>query len=276
MMKRKSFLGRVAIIAMALTLATTSMMSGTLARYETTRTTTPYALVARWAPEVKLNSQTFSTTVDLAATATHTTDASQASEIGTTTSRAIAPGTKGELKIDVDVANVDVPVLVNIAAVKNDSYVFPGHLVVYVTNANGGTQYGSAMIGKYVASVAGSPAHYEVPFDVESGKCDIVGGTQKALLFKSARQGGTTRNKQFVLHWEWPLEYSDYQTAVSGKLGSSTLSMEASSAYNGFDADDGAGSNGGTTVTNESFGFDLQITLTQQTGTLTSGSYDEA
>ncbi len=52
-MKKKSIVARVGIVAAALTLATTSMMSGTLAKYTTEAKTTATAVLAKWNPTIK-------------------------------------------------------------------------------------------------------------------------------------------------------------------------------------------------------------------------------
>lgn len=53
---KKSILGRVGLLALTLTLATTSLMSGTLAKYTTSTRVTGKALVAKWDPSATINS----------------------------------------------------------------------------------------------------------------------------------------------------------------------------------------------------------------------------
>lgn len=53
-MKKKSIIARVGVMAAAVTLATTSLMSGTLAKYTTTINGVATAVVAKWSPTVKM------------------------------------------------------------------------------------------------------------------------------------------------------------------------------------------------------------------------------
>lgn len=261
-MKRKSFLGRVAIIAMALTLATTSMMSGTLARYETVKETSASAIIAKWNPALQLNDQTWTTTIDLAATAKD--NGAAVASMGDATSKMIGPGTKGELKVTVDVRNVEVPVLPNIKAKKNSDYTIPNHMIVYVTDSTGGKNYGGTMAATYVSAQGAN--RYEDPFGAK-GYADIIGGTQPALLFKSLKQSGTTRQASYIVHWEWPLDYTNYSDALAEHSDTSDRTFEASSDYNGFDEPAG----GGTANTNLKFGFDLEVSLQQAGSNVTVG-----
>lgn len=54
-MKKKSIAARLGVMAVALTLVTTSLTSGTLAKYTTQYKATANAIVARWNPQAKFN-----------------------------------------------------------------------------------------------------------------------------------------------------------------------------------------------------------------------------
>lgn len=262
-MKRKSFLGRVAIIAAALTLATTSMMSGTLARYETNASITPYALVARWNPAITAVSggadltQTTNATVDLALTATD--NGTYASKIGgkdttATSNRMIAPGTTGRYQFKVDVTKADVPVILKVTAKPKTDYNFPNNLVVKIMNEDAiGTPYGTLK-----ATVNGS-GQYTPVFGTQKKPADIIGGMsaegqpQKPLYFESHKENpSAVREKTFTLVWEWPYDAESLPTGLTSAL----YNAEDNMAGKGTASTDGS-------VSNNKFGFDLDITLMQ-------------
>ena len=91
-MKRKSHVVRLGVLALALTLVTTSLLGGTMARYVTEVTGTATATVAAWS--FKANEQTATmSNIDLASTAYDAT---------TIADGKIAPGTSGSFKIALD------------------------------------------------------------------------------------------------------------------------------------------------------------------------------
>lgn len=83
---------RFGILALALTLMTTCLLGGTLAKYTTDVTGTGSAMVAKWSFKANGGTQTF--TVDLAKTAYNNID--------NTDGNKIAPGTEGSFDIVVD------------------------------------------------------------------------------------------------------------------------------------------------------------------------------
>lgn len=267
-MKRKSILGRVAIIAMALTLATTSMMSGTLARYETSASVEPYALIARWNPAItgggtagtseSLLGQTITKTIDLAATAVYGGNeglggVSASTKVGDNSNVMIAPGTSGRYMFKVDVSNTDVPVVLKITAKKNSDYKFPDHLKVVLKDGEGSKQFGQTMVGKWFEG------NYIGPFS-QKDSFDLVGGTKSEenggpMYFRSLKEaGGATRSQTFMLIWDWPME----ATSLASTSG------ETSAKYTDNDNDYGKGTvSADSSVVNNKFGFDLEINLAQ-------------
>lgn len=98
-MKGKSYASRLGALALALTLATTSLIGGTLAKYATEVTGDGSATVAAWSFKANKSSETF--TVNLA-----DTDVKE----GTLSSGMIAPGTNGSFDIVIDASGSKVGV----------------------------------------------------------------------------------------------------------------------------------------------------------------------
>jgi hypothetical protein len=101
-MKKRSYVTRLGVLALALTFLTTCLVGGTLAKYTTTVAGTGSATVAKWS--FKANNQTETFTVDLASTA-YTNVAN----------KKIAPGTQGSFAIEIDASGSEVAVDYSIA-----------------------------------------------------------------------------------------------------------------------------------------------------------------
>lgn len=247
-MKKKSILGRVGIVAAALTLATTSMMSGTLARYAMSKSVAAEAIIAKWNPKITDGSGTEITgTIDLAASMKPAdVEAVDLAAIGKAAQDRIAPGTKGSTTIKVDVTGAEVPTICTIAAKEKSGYEMPGHIKVTIKD-------GTKVIGTLTPEWdpdSGSAGAYKNPF--ENGDVILVGtATNKALRFPSVRENAaqTLQAKTFTLEWEWPLDKSDM--AAAGEADDD--------AFNGTDYK--VGKNATDTT---KFGFDLVVSLKQQ------------
>lgn len=96
-MKGKSYASRLGALALALTLATTSLIGGTLAKYATEVTGDGSATVAAWSFKANEQSKTF--TVNLADTSVKEDKLA---------SGMIAPGTQGSFDIVIDATGSDV------------------------------------------------------------------------------------------------------------------------------------------------------------------------
>lgn len=94
-MKKRLNFGRLGAMALALTLITTCLMGGTLAKYTTTVAGEGTATVAKWAFEVNGGTEKF--TVDLGDTTNRTLYESKDVKEGV-----IAPGTSGKFDIEID------------------------------------------------------------------------------------------------------------------------------------------------------------------------------
>lgn len=95
-MKKKSYVARLGVLALALTLVTTCLTGGTMARYVTEVTGAATATVAKWS--FKANSQTQNFTVNLTDTTLN----------GKVADGKIAPGTDGSFDISIDADGSEV------------------------------------------------------------------------------------------------------------------------------------------------------------------------
>lgn len=124
-MKKKT-VGRLGVVALALTLISTCLMGGTLAKYTTEVTGTGSATVAKWNFTANGKTDTFEA-IDLASTA-YTNVAEEK----------IAPGTEGSFDIKLDASGSEVAVAYTIAFtdVKNQPknlkfYTDAGHITEF-------------------------------------------------------------------------------------------------------------------------------------------------
>ncbi|WP_320920565.1 hypothetical protein [Eisenbergiella porci] len=105
-MMKKNHAARLGALALALTLVSTCLMGGTLAKYTTTVTGTATAMVAKWSFDAKNDGKSISTasySIDLGKTTNRTVyDATDVKE------DVIAPGTEGSFSIIVDATDSDV------------------------------------------------------------------------------------------------------------------------------------------------------------------------
>lgn len=266
-MKKKSILGRVGIVAAALMLATTSMMSGTLARYQTSKDITASALIAKWNPSItasgtgatKGGSTGEEWTIKLAETIkSDGSDLSgNAALVGSSGWDRIAPGTAGYVDIIVDTKAAEVPTICTMQIKKADGTItIPEHLTLKLTDVPSGSgsphQYGETLQAKWD----------DEDYESWSLPAYLVGNdgtnntTNKAIRFKSVRESPkATTTKTFRLSWEWPLDYNgdNYSDGDAG-------------TYNGYDTQLAA-----SDVSKE-FGFKLSVVLQQQGGSTTEGS----
>lgn len=120
-MKKKSVIARVGVMAAALTLATTSLMSGTLAKYTTTVNGVATAIVAQWSPSVLVDDekkgQTF--TIKLNDYVNGYQGDTVAHDTENDDDYYLAPGVKGTIPITIDMGaelGVDTVYQVEIAA----------------------------------------------------------------------------------------------------------------------------------------------------------------
>ncbi len=197
-MKKKSIIARVGVMAAALTLATTSLMSGTLARYTTSAAGTAQAVVAKWGAKFQAGSKDLSTAettvIKLTDTTNTTATVSYASQTSDTVDKAadgshmLAPGMSGSVPITIDMtgAEVDTDWYVTLG-VPDTGIDFPENMTFTVSGA-GVTAVSKT--GKELMSM-------ESEVEVGSGtvvKKSAAGGNQKITV---------------SLEWSWPWNTSE-------------------------------------------------------------------
>lgn len=117
-MKKKSYVGRLGALALMLTVITTCLLGGTMARYVTEVTGSATATVASWSFKANENDTTFNA-IDLSSTA-YTKE--------TLKENVIAPGTSGEFTISIDGTGSDVGIAYDV------------DIKASTTNPSGGTK----------------------------------------------------------------------------------------------------------------------------------------
>ena len=101
-MKKRFNFGRLGALALALTLITTCLTGGTLAKYTSSTVGTGTATVAKWAGVLKdngTNQTREQSTFDLIATGLHKSNV---------VDKKIAPGSTGSIPIEIDAAGSEV------------------------------------------------------------------------------------------------------------------------------------------------------------------------
>lgn len=133
-MKKKSYVGRLGALALMLTVITTCLLGGTMARYVTEVTGSATATVADWSFKA-LNGNTELTTttaIDLGSTTNRT------SYNGTTINDGvIAPGTSGKFTITIDGTGSDVGIDYDVDIKTANGTTLPDDLKFATTEING-------------------------------------------------------------------------------------------------------------------------------------------
>lgn len=127
-MKRKSHVVRLGVLALALTLVTTSLLGGTMARYVTEVTGTATATVAAWSFTAN-SSDTIWTAIDLGSTTNRDSYTAATIKEGV-----IAPGTSGSFKIALDGSGSEVGIKYAIKIAAADGTALPDDLTFKVDN----------------------------------------------------------------------------------------------------------------------------------------------
>lgn len=123
-MKKRFNFGRLGALALALTLVTSCLTGGTLAKYTTSVSGTGTATVAKWAFEVNGSSETISNIV-LGETMEDYENIKE---------KVIAPGTKGKFILDLDASGSDVGVDYAVKIAKAEGTTLPNNLKFKVDN----------------------------------------------------------------------------------------------------------------------------------------------
>lgn len=175
-MMKTNHAARLGALALALTLVSTCLMGGTLAKYVTEVTGTATAMVAKWSFDAKNGEKSISTEnyeVNLTNTKYQETDILDG---------VIAPGTEGSFKIVVDATGSDVGVDYTINIEKASSMVkdLPKHLVFSTKPIN------ASNTGQSLADL---------------GTGDPLSGT---INYNDAK-----KDKEVTVYWKWPYEIGE-------------------------------------------------------------------
>ncbi len=203
-MKKNSVLLRVGVAAMVLTLATTSLMSGTLAKYTSEGFGVGKAVVAKWNPQLSIASANATGTTQETAITFNLKDTANTN----VAENKIAPGTKGSIPIVVDLGGSEV----------NCKYE------IFISSKGGEGA---------VANLTSAPLKFEL---VDGSKRDLLTFSEtnaaKSGELKMVADGTTTFSKKnYTLEWEWPYTSTDSDIAdnAAGAAAAATATEAAAS-----------------------------------------------
>lgn len=106
MKKKSSIIARIGVLALVLTLVTTTMTSGTLAKYVTMTSQQAKAIVANWNPTAAIKNK--AGTALTTGTAVSFRDLVTMTDASGVVASKIAPGMKGEFSVEVNAKNSEV------------------------------------------------------------------------------------------------------------------------------------------------------------------------
>lgn len=203
-MKKRNFAVRLGIAAMALTLITTSLSSGTLAKYTETYTATGTLKVAKWNVGAQINGEPM-TTAGVTLSSMLGTGANNGAGYSGVKSGTVAPGMTGKIVIDVSAAGASA----------SDSLVTEVDVFyeVYVNAPNG---VGALPKNLKFKANDGSSSDTEVILNSDSvekngGKGEKL--TSGTIPFATAQTGWGKYTANVT--WEWPWE----SASTSNKSG---------------------------------------------------------
>lgn len=206
-MKKKSIAARLGVAALALTLITTSLSSGTLAKYTSKDTVDASLLVARWNVAASVVKED-KTEVTLTSDAFTLADIMRAREDGTISTGKIAPGTEGYFAVLVDTNPV----------VKADNTRHATEVAVdYKVSVKMDTTAGNAAppTNFYMTQTDRTGTDASPTYDDSKySKLTFTGGdasAEKELATGTVEAGeaGNTAQKYVWIHWAWPYETTE-------------------------------------------------------------------
>lgn len=192
---KKRIVRRLGVVALALTLVSMTMMSGTLARYVTEVTGTAKAEVAAWSFKAN-NADTKFTDIDLGDTQNRTTYAEKYIKNGV-----IAPGTNGSFDIELDgsASEVGIDYIVNIAT--ETGTTLPDDLTFKVSKDGATAEaytIGTDITGTidYDSTVVNMKKTLTVSWEWDFGSADTKSSNDNTYADKSWKLGITATGKQ--------------------------------------------------------------------------------
>ncbi len=152
--KKKSYAARLGVLALALTLVSTCLLGGTLARYTSEVTGTGTANIAKWAVAFKQNDTEKTADFNFTLADTKATNANVATD-------AVAPGDKGEIKLVIDGTGSEVAYEYKIELNATDFSETAGNVKFY-SNADYTTEWSNADFTKVALANVGSPVEKSI------------------------------------------------------------------------------------------------------------------
>lgn len=214
---KKSVVARVGVVAAALTLATTSMMSGTLARYTTEKSSTAKAVVAMWNPSIKVKQYEMTENIKLLDYLDANIDIDK-DGVGTASSdgddgKRVAPGMSGTIPLVIDMSESEVDTKYTVK-------------IVVPADSEG-------------ASLFENPDTLEVECE---GKTIALNATEQSLATgylpsaKKAKANGNAATKKTVdVAWSWPLDPKDSEgSSLDAQDGNYIMGLGNSKTEMGF------------------------------------------
>lgn len=199
-MKKKSIAARLGVAAMALTLITTSLSSGTLAKYTETFAGTTTMTVARWnvGATVTMGSGASATTLTSTPVALGTLYDTATNKKGVSNGK-VAPGMTGGFVIDLTTAKQNVPTEVDTeyaVYIDGNSSDFPTNFKMY----------------------EGSNEANNI-FDKSKTKVPGLGYLLKTDTIAAGQPDSTKNAVKVNVNWKWPFEETSATNAADVALG---------------------------------------------------------
>ena len=195
---KKNKMMRLASAMMVLTLMSTSVISGTFAKYVTTASGSDTARVAKWGVTITANGETFATSYDKHDAAA-TVSGATVKNGGSDSMKLVAPGTSGSM-VEVDLAGTpEVAVRVNYSAELTLSDNWTGN--------DGTTFYCPLIINIEGTEIKGSEYNNKADF-IKAVK-DLVASYSKE--YEANKDLSTVSGDALSIYWSWP-----FVTEISG------------------------------------------------------------
>lgn len=151
---KKSFLRRMAVLAVVLCLATTSLMSGTLAKYTTTVAGTGTTAVAKWSFKAGETTTSESETFSFTLADTKMLNSNVAAVV-------VAPGDKGDIEIRMDAKDSQVGVNYSISIDKTGLST-TGAVIKFYSDAEMRNEITSVLEGTIEQASVGTPVSQKI------------------------------------------------------------------------------------------------------------------
>lgn len=259
-MKKRNIAARLGVVALALTLATTSLSSGTLAKYTTTLTGKGTMKVAGWNVTADLRGSTItatSPTMDLWDTIADTPrDALTTGKLQTT--GFVAPGDQGSFLIEINDVDPDNNQLVTDVAYDFDIYFKigtnapPENMTFYRGRAQGQ----STTVG-YDSLAAANTDVYKLTASSSNTNGILIGhGSVEASATL------TDDTSKYQVEWVWP--YESPLNTVDDKREYDEKDVKIGWGYADENAEDGVHH---STVDDRTVDFQIVIVFTQKSNT---------